>query len=56
MVRTLQIKVPVIISTMIKSVHEEACLGIPPEPFTTNASETIKFSNQVTHGLQKQPI
>ena len=27
--------------TMIKSIHEEACLGIPPEQFTTNASETV---------------
>lgn len=28
-------------STMIKSVREEAGLGVPPEPFSTNASETV---------------
>ena len=34
-------KVPIIKATMIKNIREEACLGVPPEPFTTNASETI---------------
>lgn len=28
-------------ATMIKSIREEAGLGTPPKPFTTNASETI---------------
>ena len=37
----VQHKAPVMKATMIKSIREEACLGIPPEPFTTNASETI---------------
>ena len=37
----LQYKASVMKTTMIKSIREEACLGIPPEPFTTNASETI---------------
>ena len=38
----VQHKAPVMRVTMIKSICEEACLGIPPEQFTTNASETIK--------------
>ena len=37
----LQYKALVMKTTMIKSIREEACLGLPPEPFTTNASETI---------------
>ena len=30
-----------IMQTMMKPVREEAGLGSPPEPFTTNASETV---------------
>lgn len=30
-----------IVTTMLKSVREEAGLGSPPESFTTNASETV---------------
>ena len=30
-----------VMRTMMKPVHEEAGLGSPPEPFTTNASETV---------------
>ena len=37
----VQYKARVMKATTIKSIREEACLGIPPEQFTTNASETI---------------
>ena len=37
----LQHKAPIMKATMIKSIREEAGLGKPPKPFTTNASETI---------------
>ena len=37
----LQHKALVLKTTMIKSIREEAYLGLPLEPFTTNASETI---------------
>ena len=37
----LQYKALIMKTTMIKSIREEAGLGLPPEPFTTNASETI---------------
>ena len=45
--------------TMMKPVHEEAGLGSPPEPFTTNASETINSiiksykPNQLTELTEK---
>ena len=34
-------KMTTIMQTMMKPVREEAGLGSPPEPFTTNASETV---------------
>ena len=34
-------KASIVKGTMLKNVREEAGLGVPPEPFTTNASETI---------------
>ena len=34
-------KLPVIRDTMLKPVREECGLGCPPQPFTTNASESI---------------
>ena len=37
----LQHKAHIMKPTMIKSIREEAGLGTPPKPFTTNASETI---------------
>lgn len=36
-----QYKSATMLQTMIKSMHEEAGLGNPPEQFTTNASETV---------------
>lgn len=37
----VQYKASTMKSTMIKNVREEAGLGVPPEPFSTNASETV---------------
>lgn len=45
----LQYKVDVMKSTMLQPVREEAGLGSPPQPFTTNASEAVNsvIKNQV---------
>lgn len=37
----VQYKAATMRSTMIKNVREEAGLGVPPDPFSTNASETV---------------
>ena len=36
-------KASVIEETMLKQIREDAGLGCPPDPFTTNASETANF-------------
>ena len=36
-------KSSVIEETMLKQIREDAGLGCPPDPFTTNASETANF-------------
>ena len=38
-----QYKVSIVQEIMLKFVREEAGLGCPPQPFTTNASETTNF-------------
>ena len=38
-----QYKVSIVQETMLKFVREEAGLGCPPQPFTTNASQTTNF-------------
>ena len=47
----VQHKSDVIKSTMLTSVQEEAGLGCPPQPFTTNPSEAVNavMKNQVNY-------
>ena len=44
-------KAEIIKSTMLRPVREEAGLGCPPEPFTTNSSEAVNavIKNQVNY-------
>ena len=50
-------KVPVIRDSMLKTVREECGLGSPPDPFTTNASETANsiLKNRVDYKQSELP-
>ena len=50
-------KAPVIRDSMLRAVREECGLGSPPQPFTTNSSETANFilKNKVDYKKSELP-